>query len=90
MILCSSVVSIHKLEWQDFFMVIYKINCFKNVTNSKFGIDAFENGMLIKSVEGITDIFEDITQIKDMCNELEIEICHLDDIIEDYLTDFRI
>ncbi|MCH5297576.1 MAG: hypothetical protein J1E85_07890 [Ruminococcus sp.] len=73
-----------------FEMVIYKINCIKNNTYKEFGIDAFENGLLIKSVEGITDIFDDITQLKDMCNELEIEICHLDDIIEDYLTDFRI
>lgn len=71
-------------------MVTYKINYFKNDTHSEFGIDAFEDGLLIKSVGGITDVFSDITRLRDMCNELEIEICHLDDIIEDYLTDFRI
>lgn len=71
-------------------MVIYKINSFKSGTHQEFGIDAFENGLLIKSVGGITDIYNDIIRLKDMCNELEIEICHLDDIIEDYLTDFRI
>jgi len=25
-----------------------------------------------------------------MCNELELELCQLDDIIEDYLTDFTL
>lgn len=71
-------------------MVIYKINYLKNDTHPEFGIDAFENGLLIKSIEGITDIYNDIVCLNDMCNELEIEICHLDDIIEDYLTDFCI
>lgn len=71
-------------------MVIYKINYFKNDTHPEFGIDAFEDGLLIKSVEGITDVYNDITELLNMCNELEIEICHLDDIVEDYLTDFRI
>lgn len=71
-------------------MVIYKINCLRKDTGEEFGIDAFKDGLLLKSVAGITDIFDDIIRIRDMCNELEIEICHLDDIIEDYLTDFRI
>lgn len=71
-------------------MITYKINCHKNDRGEEFGIDAFKDGLLLKSVTGITDIFDDIVQIRDMCNELEIEICHFDDIIEDYLTDFRI
>lgn len=71
-------------------MVYYKINCLKKDTGEEFGIDAFKNGVLLKSVDSITDIFDDIISIRDMCNELEIEICHLDDIIEDYLTDFCI
>lgn len=71
-------------------MIYYKINCLKKDTGKEFGIDAFKGEVLLKSVVGITDIFDDIIRIRDMCNELEIEICHLDDIIEDYLTDFCI
>lgn len=71
-------------------MIIYKINCLKNDRGEEYGIDAFSDGFLLKSVTGITDIYDDITKLRDMCNELEIEICHFDDIIEDYLTDFCI
>lgn len=71
-------------------MVIYKINCLNKDAGNEYGIDAFEDERLIKSVSGITDVFDDIIRIRDMCNELEIEICHIDDIIEDYLTDFCI
>ena len=71
-------------------MVIYKVNCIKNDTHEEYGINAFEDGLLKKSVEGITDVYGDTAQLSDMCNELELEICHLDDVIEDYLTDFRI
>ena len=35
------------------------------------------------------DGFE-MTELVEMCNELELELCQLDDIIEDYLTDFTL
>lgn len=46
--------------------------------------------MLIKSVSGISESFREMTELVEMCNELELELCQLDDIIEDYLTDFTL
>ena len=45
---------------------------------------------LIKSVSGISESFREMTELVEMCNELELELCQLDDIIEDYLTDFTL
>lgn len=55
-----------------------------------FGISAFCGKKLIKSVSGISESFREMTELVEMCNELELELCQLDDIIEDYLTDFTL
>ena len=53
-------------------------------------ISAFGGKKLIKSVSGISESFREMTELVEMCNELELELCQLDDIIEDYLTDFTL
>ena len=61
-------------------MITYKLNHTPEDGFNTFGISAFCGKKLIKSVSGISE----------MCNELELELCQLDDIIEDYLTDFTL
>ena len=72
------------------FFIKYGINHNKNNTNPEFGIDVFKDKKIIKSIHSISENKEDIEKIVSLCNELDIEMCHLDDIIEDYLTDFSI
>ena len=67
-------------------LIFYQINRL----NDEFGIDAFNDGNLVKSVYGITDLTEDAERLMKLLNELSIELCHFEDIIEDYLTDFEI
>ncbi len=68
----------------------YKINCVKYCSQSEYGIDAFVDDILIKSFESISDDKAIIQQLANLCNELDVELCHIEDIIEDYLTDFRL
>lgn len=72
------------------FFIKYSINLNKNNTHLEFGIDVFKDKKIIKSIHSISENKEDIEKIVSLCNELDIEMCHLDDIIEDYLTDFSI
>ena len=65
-------------------MITYKLNHTPEDGFNTFGISAFCGKKLIKSVSGISESF------REMCNELELELCQLDDIIEDYLTDFTL
>lgn len=69
-------------------MIEYKFNCIKYCSGNGYGIDVFSKGKLVKSIGGITNNYNDIILLENMCNELEIELCHIDDIVEDYLTDF--
>ena len=69
-------------------MIEYKFNCIKYCSKNEYGIDIFSQGKLVKSIDGITNNYNDIILLVNMCNELEIELCHIDDIVEDYLTDF--
>ncbi len=71
-------------------MVEYKINVAEFYSDRHYGIDIFSCGKLIKSIDQITKNYNDIILLVNMCNELEIEPCHFDDILEDYLTDFRV
>ncbi len=67
-------------------MIKYKIN----FVCKEYGIDAYNNDKLIKSIKKITCSSQDIKSLIMMCNELKIEPCHLEDIVEDYLTDFTV
>lgn len=69
-------------------MLEYKSKCVECCSDNQYGIDVFEDGMLVRSVSEITENRSDIEKLADLCNEMKIELCHLDDIIEDYLTDF--
>lgn len=69
-------------------MIEYKFNCIEYCSENGYGIDVFSKGKLVKSIGGITNNYNDIILLVNMCNELEIELCHIDDIVEDYLTDF--
>ena len=67
-------------------LIFYKTN----FINNEFGIDVFDDGKKIKSVCGITNLKTDAEKLVNLFNELNIELCHFEDIIEDYLTDFEI
>jgi hypothetical protein len=71
-------------------MITYKLNHTPDDGFNTFGISAFCGKKLIKSVSGISESFREMTELVEMCNELELELCQLDDIIEDYLTDFTL
>ena len=71
-------------------MITYKLNHTPEDGFNTFGISAFCGKKLIKSVSGISESFREMTELVEMCNELELELCQLDDIIEDYLTDFTL
>ncbi len=71
-------------------MVEYKLNIAEYYSDCHYGIDIFSCGKLIKSIDKITKNYNDIILLVNMCNELKIEPCHFDDILEDYLTDFRV
>lgn len=70
-------------------MITYKLNHTPEDGFNTFGISAFAANAY-KSVSGISESFREMTELVEMCNELELELCQLDDIIEDYLTDFTL
>lgn len=71
-------------------MITYILNHTHEDGFNTFGISAFCGKKLIKSVSGISESFREMTELVEMCNELDLELCQLDDIIEDYLTDFKL
>lgn len=71
-------------------MITYKSNFTAGNTDSKFGISAFSGDKLVRCIYEITDSKADIDKLVDMCNECKLDICHIDDIVEDYLTDFSV
>lgn len=71
-------------------MIDFKINYVEHSSYNEYGIDAFSNGHLVRSISCITENADDAGKLVDLLNDLEIDLCHFDDIIEDYLTDFCI
>lgn len=68
----------------------YIINQTGYLSKKLYGIDIFKDNTVIKSVTSITDNYGDIMKLADMCNELKVELCHFDYILEDYFTDYRL
>ncbi len=69
-------------------MTEYKLN--KKVVDclTEYGIDIIIDNLIIGSIESISENRLDIVALVEMCNELKIEPCQIDYVIEDYLTDF--
>ena len=70
-------------------MLLFKTNCSQSLQNS-YGIEIFRKGVLIRRIPDLSENSEDVQKLVNLCNELQIEECHIDDIIDDYLTDFCI
>lgn len=43
-------------------------------------------GLLVRTVHDITPDREALEALAALCNELELSLCHLDDVIEDFLS----
>ena len=57
---------------------------------TEYGVAMRLGGKVLRSVPRLSDSRADIEKLTALLNELEIEPCHFDDVIEDYLTDFTV
>ncbi len=68
----------------------YILNKTNSVLGNMYGIDIVKDNTVIKSFTSISNCRKDISKLADMCNELNIEPCHFEYIVEDYLTDYTV
>ena len=54
------------------------------------GIILLDNGAEVFRIPKISENRRDIEELAALLNELKIEPCHFEDIVEDYLTDFSV
>lgn len=71
-------------------MVEFKINKTDFSGRSEYGIDLIIDSKTIKSISSLSESLDDVTELVNVCNDLGIEPCHFDDIVDDYLTDYQI
>lgn len=55
-----------------------------------YGISLLIGGMPQQTIPGITNRKADADALAALLNELEVEPCHFEDVIEDFMTDFSI
>ena len=79
----------YKSQRKVTFMLQFRINTFFNNANASYGIDVIDKQCLIRQYTDLSDNFEELQKLIELCNSLDIEECHIDDIIEDFLTDFK-
>ena len=58
-------------------MLLFRINTYSNNANITYGIDVIDKERTVRQYANLSD------------NSLDIEECHIDDIVEDFLTDFK-
>ena len=71
-------------------MKSYRIIEEKGATRAEYGIILLENGTEAMRVPKISENRRDIEKLAALLNELQIEPCHFEDVVEDYLTDFSV
>lgn len=59
-----------------------------NIT--EYGIALFEGETELQTIPKLSPCKEAVESLTAMLNELSIEPCHFEDIVEDYLTDFSL
>lgn len=70
-------------------MLLFRINTFLNNKNSSYGINVSDGERIVRQYKNISDNTDELDKLCKLCNTLDIEECHIDDIIEDFLTDFK-
>ena len=70
-------------------MLQFRINISLNNNNSSYVINVTDGEQTVRQYADITDNFSELNKLCELCNSLDIEECHIDDIIEDFLTDFK-
>ena len=55
-----------------------------------YGITAVENGKTAGLIPSVFPSRKQAEEVAEMINELALEPCHLEDVIEDWLTDFSL
>lgn len=56
---------------------------------TEYGL-ALTDGTKSLSLPRLSENRADINEIAEMLNSLDVDACHFEDIVEDYLTDFRV
>ncbi len=68
----------------------YRVTGDSSEETSGYGIALFCRGELQKHLPCISENRADIDALAAMLNELGVEACHFEDVVEDYLTDFSV
>lgn len=71
-------------------MTEYRISEPAAAETASYGVTAYINSIPAVTVPDVFPSKEDACRVVALLNELEVELCHLEDIIEDYLTDFSV
>lgn len=54
-------------------------------TYDSFGMAVSDNGLIIKVFEDLTFIKDEIDALVDLCNNEQVELVHIDDVVENFL-----
>lgn len=71
-------------------MSVYGICAHTHNDKTEYGIVLLSENTVQRSVPCLTDNKDDIEALVRILNELEVEPCHFEDVVEDYLTDFSV
>ena len=83
------MLSKHTIRSGVYFMLLFRINTYSNNANITYGIDVIDKERTVRQYANLSDNAEEIKKLVILCNSLDIEECHIDDIVEDFLTDFK-
>lgn len=59
-------------------------------TEPCYGVRATEGSCVLKYIPAVFDNEKDALKLTALLNEEAVSLCHFEDIIEDYLTDFTV
>ena len=72
-------------------MVEYLLTEGKSSENTtEYGILAVEDSGQMLLIDSIAENRSDVRSLCEMLTELEVELCHFENVVEDYLTNFCI
>ena len=71
-------------------MLQYEISVRVFQNRTEYGIVLKENGKPLKHLPQLSEDGDAVCELAALLNELAVEPCHFEDVVEDYLTDFTI
>lgn len=84
------MMNVKKMHTRVNNMAKYELTQSKDPHGFIYGIKILTKDLRVVTYENISNQKNELEQLVNLCNDLDVDLCHIEDILDDFMTDFCI